>query len=384
MAHRNTIFSQLMKLVSRHEFERVANRHHVGQIFRKTSHWDHFGALVVSQLGGKQSLRDIEANLRVQHSLLYHSGMNTISKSTLARLNEQQPSDLYQDLFYRLANRCKALAPGHKFRFKNPLYSMDSTLIDLSLKIFPWSDINGGGKGAMKLHVGLNHRGYMPEFAVVTDGKKPDVKAANYLRFPKGSIVAIDRGYTSFEYYKSLNQEGIFFVTRLRCDLSYRVIERRDVSKYKDVLSDQIIQFNGAKGKKYSDLRLRRVSYRDVQTGDRYIFLTNHLALSPRTIAAIYKERWQIELFFKHIKQNLKIKSFLGQSVNAIKTQIWVAMCVQLLLLYLKWRGHISWSIQRIMRVLQLNLFMKYDLLQLLTGGPPDPDDDQLQGRLAF
>lgn len=384
MAHRNTVFSQLMKLVSRHEFEQVANHHHVGQKFRKTSHWDHFGALAVSQLGGKQSLRDIETNLRVQHSLLYHSGMNTISKSTLARLNEQQPSDLYQDLFYRLANRCKALAPGHKFRFKNPLYSMDSTLVDLSLNIFPWSDINGGGKGAMKLHVGLNHRGYMPEFAVVTDGKKPDVKAADHLQFPKGSIVAMDRGYTAFEYYNSLNQKGIFFVTRLRCDLSYRVKERRDVSKYTDVLSDQIIQFTGERGKKYSDLRLRRVSYRDAQTGDRYVFLTNHLALSPRTIAAIYKERWQIELFFKHIKQNLKIRSFLGQSVNAIMTQIWVAMCVQLLLLYLKWSGNISWSIQKIMRVLQLNLFMKYDLLQLLTGGPPDPDNNQLQGRLAL
>lgn len=374
-----------MKLVSRHEFEQVANRHHVGQIFRNTSHWDHFGALVVSQLGGKQSLRDIEANLRVQRALLYHSGMKAMSKSTLARLNEQQPSDLYQDLFYRLVKRCKDLAPGHKFRFKNPLYSMDSTLIDLSLKLFPWSDINGGGKGAMKLHVGLNHRGYMPEFAVVTDGKKPDVKAAEALRFPKGSIVAMDRGYTAFEYYKSLNQEGIFFVTRLRCDLSYRVRERRNVSNYRDIQSDQIIQFTGERGKKYSDLQLRRVSYRDAQTGDRYVFLTNHLALSPRTIAAIYKERWQIELFFKHIKQNLKIRSFLGQSVNAIMTQIWVAMCVQLLLLYLKWSGNISWSIQKIMRVLQLNLFMKYDLLQLLTDGPPHPDiNNQLQGRLAL
>jgi putative transposase len=372
-----------MKLVSRHDFENVANSYHVGQKFRKTSHWDHFGALLLCQLGGKQSLRDIEANLHVQEALLYHTGMNKITKSTLARLNEQQPAALYEDLFYRLAKRCNSMAPNHKFRFKNPLYSMDSTLIDLSLKIFPWSDINGGGKGAMKLHVGLSHKGYMPEFAVVTEGKKPDVKAAEHLQFPKGSIVAMDRGYTSFEYYKLLNERGIFFVTRLRCDLCYRVKSRQDVTKYRDISSDQQVQFTGEKGKNYSDLNLRRIRYRDPDTGDCYIFLTNHLKLSPLTIAAIYKERWQVELFFKHIKQNLRIKSFLGQSINAIKTQIWVAMCVQLLLLYLKWHASISWSIQRIMRVLQLNLFMKYNLAELLTGGPPDPEQTWVQERLA-
>lgn len=384
MGHKSTIFSQLMKWVPRHEFERRANEYHVGRRFRKTSHWDHFGALVVGQLGGKQSLRDIETNLKVQKSLLYHAGMSQISKSTLARLNEQQPAALYESLFYRLTARGKKCAPGHGFRFKNPLYSMDSTLIDLSIKLFPWSSINGSGKGAMKLHVGLNHAGHMPEFACLTDGKRPDLKAARQLDFPAGSIVAMDRGYTSFELYKLLSDKEIFFVTRLRCDLKYRVIDRSDVSGYDEIRSDQRIRLTGEKGKHYRDLVLRRVSYTDPQTGKRYLFLTNHTGLSPRTVAAVYKARWQVELFFKHIKQNLKIKSFLGNSVNAIMTQVWVAMCVQLLLMRIKWLGRIGWSLQRMIRVLSLNLFMRYGLEDLFCDKPPDPEPSCVQGVLKI
>jgi putative transposase len=373
-----------MKWVPRHEFERQANAHHVGRCFRKTSHWDHFGALVVGQLGGKQSLRDIETNLKVQKPLLYHAGMTQVSKSTLARLNEQQPAALYESLFYRLAAQSKRCAPRHGFRFKNPLYSMDSTLIDLSIKLFPWSSINGSGKGAMKLHVGLNHAGHMPEFACMTDGKRPDLKAAQQLNFPAGSIVAKDRGYTSFDLYKSLSEKGIFFVTRLRCDLKYRVIARADVSRYDEIRSDQRIRLTGEKGKHFGNLALRRVSCTDAQTGERYVFLTNHTGLSPRTVAAVYKARWQVELFFKHIKQNLKIKSFLGNSVNAIMTQVWVAMCVQLLLMCIKWHGRIDWSVQRMVRVLSLNLFMKYGLEDLFHDKPPGPEHAGVQGVLKI
>lgn len=378
MGHKNTVFSQLMKLVPRHDFQKQAGQHHQGQKFRKISRWDQFGALVLGQLGGKQSLRDIEANMDIQQPLLYHAGMRKMSKSTLGRVNEQQPAECYEGLFYQLVNRCKSLMPGHKFKFKNPLYSMDSSLIDLSLKIFPWSDINGS-KGALKLHVGLNHQGYLPEFVTVTSGKKPDMKAAEHLQFPKGSIIAMDRGYTSFDLYKQLNDKGNFFVTRLKCDIGYRILSYEKVPCSTGVISDQRIELTGERGRHFSELPLRRIVYFDSETGIEYEFLTNHLKLSAKTIALIYKDRWQVELFFKHIKQNLKIKSFLGKSKNAILTQIWVAMCVQVLLLYLKWASKIALPVQRMIRILQVNLFMKYDLNSLFIKAPPDPHNCWVQ-----
>lgn len=385
MGHKNTVFSQLMKLVPRHEFEKQANKHHVGQRFRKVRRWDQFGALVLSQLSGKQSLRDIEANLDIQEPLLYHSGMKKISKSSLARLNEQQPAECFESLFYQMVNRFKSHRPKHRFRFNNPLYSMDASLIDLSLKIFPWADINGRGKAALKLHVGLNHGGYLPEFVSVTGGREPDVKAAEHMNFPKGSIIAMDKGYTSFDYYSLLNNKGNFFVTRLKKGISYRTISTQKVSRNSGVISDKRIELCGEKGKNYTDLPLRRIHYHDETTGHHYEFLTNHLKLSAKTIALIYKDRWQVELFFKHIKQNLKIKSFLGKSLNALKSQIWVAMSVQLLLWYLKWSARIAWSIQRMMRVLQVNLFMKYDLVELFVNAPPpDPGDIWIQEAICL
>lgn len=382
MGHKNTVFSQLMKLVPRHEFEKQAREHHQGQKFRKTSRWDQFGALVLGQLAGKQSLRDIEANLEVQQPLLYHSGMKTISKSTLARVNEQQPAECFEGLFYQLVKRCKSFVPKHKFKFSNPLYSIDSSIIDLSLELFPWSDYNRRGRGAVKLHVGLNHQGYLPEFAVVTEGKTPDVKAAEHIQFPKGSIIAMDKGYTSFDYYKLLNDKGNFFVTRLRRDIRYKVLSTEETPCNKGIISDQRIELTGEKGKDFSELPLRLIHYCDPETGDYYEFLTNHLALSSRTIALIYKDRWQVEIFFKHIKQNLKIKSFLGRSINAIKTQIWVAMCVQVLMLYIKWLAKTQWPVKRMLQVLQVNLFMKLDLQDLFNKTPPDPESSWVQSEM--
>lgn len=384
MGHKNTVFSQLMKLVPRHEFEKCSNQYHVGQRYRKVSRWDQFGALVLSQLSGKQSLRDIEANLNVQSHLLYHSGMKKISKSSLARLNEQQPAECYESLFYKLLNRFKSKGPAHQFRFRNPLYSMDASLIELSLNIFPWADINGRGKAALKLHVGLNHGGHLPEFVSVTGGRVPDVKAAEHMQFPRGSIIAMDKGYTSFSYYKLLNDRACFFVTRLKGGIGYKEIKVRKIPETSRVESDVEIKLSGEKGRRFSDLPLRLIRYYDQENDRHYEFLTNHMTLSANTIALIYKERWQVELFFKHIKQNLKIKSFLGKSLNALKTQIWVAMCVHLLLWYLKWGMKLTWPIQRIMRVLQLNLFMKYDLNDLLNKPPPETNSGWLQERLCI
>lgn len=373
MSHHNTIFAQLLKFVPRHEFEPLAKQHHVGQKFRKISRWSQFIALTLGQLSGRRSLRDIESNMKAQRQRLYHLGTDTIARSSLARLNEQQPHTLYEALFAKLYKRCRGLTPGHNFRFKNKLYSLDASLIDLSLKIFPWAHY-ALGKSAMKLHVSLDHSGYIPNFTAITEGKVSDIEIGRTLEYQKGSIVVFDKGYTDYKWFKALNNKGIFFVTRIRKNAIWKVEERRKVDKSKGLTSDQTITLTGVKPKKLGLPKLRRIGYRDQVTGQKYEFLTNNFNLSAQTIAEIYKERWQVELFFKWIKQNLKIKSFIGNSKNAILTQIWVALCTYLILAYLKFSTKLGWSLQTILRLLQLNLFMRRDLMALLRGDPPEQD----------
>ena len=264
------------------------------------------------------------------------------------------------------------MTTGHSFRFNNPLYSLDASTVDLCLSVFPWADFRTT-KGAIKLHVGLNHDGYLPEFVTVTEGKCADVTVGRTLKFPKGSIVAIDRGYNDYGWYKQLTQKGIFFVTRLKSNAKTRVVLRRAVSKSQGLTCDQTIEFTGTLTSKKCPIQLRRIGYRDSETGKHYIFLTNNFKLSAKTIADIYKARWQVELFFKWVKQNLKIKSFIGTSKNAVLTQIWIAMCVYLILVLMKYLSKIKKTMQQILRLLQLNLFEKRDLMALLRGDPVGP-----------
>jgi putative transposase len=372
MTHVSTIVAQVIKLVPRHDFEKLAKVHHSGQRLRKTSRWDQFVALLTSQLTGRQSLRDIESVMRSQRGTLYHLGCKAIARTSLARLNEQQPHTLYEQLFHTLAQRCQSSSPRHSFRFKSPLYSLDSTLIDLSLKLFPWSDHNKH-RGAVKLHVGLNHGGHFPAFVAVTGGKVHDVRQGRELNFPRGSIVVFDKGYNDYQWYADMENKGIFFVSRQRTNAVYRVLERKSVDRKSGVTSDQHIELNGTKGIEVGRSTLRRVGYRDPETGKQYVFITNRFDLSAKTIADIYRDRWQIELFFKSIKQNLKIHAFVGNSVNAVMTQIWVALCAYLLACYLKFSCQLGWGVQRILRLLQGSLFAKGSLIDLLRGAPP-PD----------
>jgi hypothetical protein len=374
MAHTNTVFSQLLKLVPRHEFEKLANQHHKGQRLRKTNRWSQFVSLCLGQLSGRQSLRDIESNMKAQSQRLYHLGAKPIAKSSLSRLNEQQPADLYEALFSHLYARCQKQTNGHRFRFKNKLYSLDASLIDLSLKIFPWAHY-ALGKAAMKLHLSLDHSGHIPHFACITKGKVSDIEIGRTLHYSKGSIVVFDKGYTDYKWFKALTDKGVFFVTRVRKNALWRVEERRPVDKAKGLTSDQTITLTGVKPQKLGMPKLRRIGYRDPETGQRYEFLTNNFALSAQTIAKIYKERWQVELFFKWIKQNLKIKSFIGNSKNAIMTQIWISLCTYLILAYLKFSAKLNGSLQTLFRLLQLNLFLRRDLLSLLVGLPPPVDE---------
>ena len=301
--------------------------------------------MAMAQLAGRNSLRDIVENISAQAHRLYHLGSTKLSRSNLSRINEGKPYELYEALFGKLLHRCQGVVPGHSFRFSNPLYSLDASTIDLCLSVFPWANFRTT-KGAVKLHVGLNHSGYLPEFVTVTEGKTHDVIVGRSLEFPKGSIVAVDKGYNDYTWYNQLTDKGIFFVTRLKTNAKYRTVSRRSVLKSKGLTSDQTIELTGTQIVKKCPAQLRRIGYRDAETGKRYVFLTNNFKLAAKTIADIYKARWQVELFFKWIKQNLKIKSFVGTGKNAVMTQIWIALCIYLLLAFLKFQSKLKKSTQ--------------------------------------
>ena len=383
MAHDDTIFSQLLKVVRKHEFEKLAAEHKSGRKARKPTRWSQFVAMGMAQLSGRASLRDIVSNLSAQSRKLHHLGVGEVSRSSLARVNADKPSGLYEALFGLLLSRCRASAPGHGFRFKRPLYSLDSTVIDLCLSMYPWAKFRRT-KGGLKAHVALDHGGHLPAFVTVTDGRTADIKAARAMKLPKGSIAAADRAYMDFDWINSLILQGIDLVTRLKRRVGYRVLERRKADRRQGVASDQTIEFTSARGRKRCPRRLRRIGYRDPKTGKRYVFLTTNFALSAKTIADVYKARWEVELFFKWIKQNLKVKSFAGTSRNAVLTQLWIAMCMHLLVCYVKFLSRRGWSIDQILRLLQLDLFERRPLGDLLGDRTRHPPPPALQMEMAI
>lgn len=363
MAHCNTVFHQLLQIFSRHEFEQLARQHHNGQKFRSFNRWSQFGAMFMGQLTGRNSLRDITSNMAVHGKKLYHLGFANISRATLARTNKDQPSTLYEQLFATLLNRCQQLAPGNRFKLKK-LYLLDSSTIDLCLSVFPWATFRKT-KGAIKLHVGLDADGYLPTFVDMTEGSCHEINWARLLKLPKGSTVIFDRGFNDYGWYDELTSNQIFFVTRKKANASVTLLKKRRGRKSIGVINDQEILL-GSSLKKY-----RQVTYRSPDDGHVYCFLTNAFHLPAKIVADLYKERWQIEVFFKWIKQNLKVKTFLGTTRNAVMTQLWIALCAYLLLSYIKFRAKISWTIHRMLRVLQLNLFERRDLLEIFRNQKP-------------
>lgn len=367
MAHCSTVLSQIVRIFPRHEFKALADKHHAGQKFRSFSRWTQFVALLTAQLTGRDSLRDIVENMSAQASKLYHLGIKPFSRATLSRANEQQSHKMYEELFLRLLGRCQNLAPRNKrFKFKESakLYLLDATMIDLTLSLFPWAKYRKG-KGAVKLHIGLDADGYLPAFVDLTEGKEHEINMARQLELPSDSYVVFDRGYTDYSWYQELTENGIRFVTRLKSNAVTIPGPKRRGRKSPGVLQDQRIQLKGVDGS------FRKVRYLDEESGVTYEFLTNALDIPAATVADLYKERWQIELFFKWIKQNLRIKSFLGTSRNAVMTQIWVVLCTYLLLAFLKFQSKLRQSMQQILRLLQLNLFERRDFIALFA--PPKP-----------
>ncbi len=369
MAYHNSVLSQLLKLVPRLEFEKQANRCDGQRRSDALSRWSQFVALMIGQLGGRRSLRDIEATVRSQGHHRYHLGNQSISRSALGRANERLDYRFYEGLFQSLYQLCMSNQRRHGFRFRNKLFSLDASLIDVSMKVFPWANF-GRKKSAFKLHLGLDHDGLIPAFACVTQGKVSDMVQARQLALPKGSVVVFDKGYNCYRWHNSLTENGIFFVSRIRGNAKYRVLERHAVNRGSGITSDQTIEYTALRKDGDKLKPIRRIGYRDPKTGKHYIFISNQFSWSAKTIADIYKQRWQVELFFKWIKQNLKIKAFLGNTENAVMTQIMSAMCVYLLLAFLKFQSKIDKSLQQIIRLLQLNLFTRRSLLDLLQ--PPD------------
>ena len=357
MAHCNTVLNQVVALFKRHEFNALANKYHVGQNFRSFNRWSQFMAMLVCQLTGRKSLRDVVDNLKVQGHKLYHLGMKNVSRSTLSRVNDDQPAELYKALFCKMLSRCQAMAPKNRFKLDAKVYLLDATLINLSLQVFPWATYQKT-KGAVKLHIGLSGDGYLPEFIDVTKGNEHEINTAKKLTFPKGSFLVFDRGYTDYQWYQSLIDSGVFFVARLKDKALVEYFGKRRGRKARGVLNDQEVALNGMKS------RLRLVHF-VAEDGNEYRFITNATHLKAEVVADLYKERWQIELFFKWIKQNLRVKSFIGVSENAVLTQLWIALCVYLVLAWLKFMSKIGLSMQQMLRILQLNLFERRDIWTL-------------------
>jgi hypothetical protein len=323
--------------------------------------------MLFCQLAQAKSIREICGGLAITLGKLKHVGMKDApKKSTLAYANEHRPWEMYRDLFYSLLERFHGqVRSKHRFRFKNKLLSLDSSTISLCLSLFPWAKFRRT-KGAVKLHVLLDHDGYFPTFVHITDGKRHDVRVARDLHLPSGSIVAMDRGYNDYQLFSSWTDQGVYFVTRQKDNAVYTVVEKRSVPANRNILSDEVILLTGSKAATRCPHLLRRVVVWDKREGREIVLLSNHLEFGATTIAAIYKDRWQIEIFFKTLKQNLKVKTFVGTSENALYIQIWTALIAILIIKYLQHLSKAGLSLSNLVAFLRWSLFTYRDLLDWL------------------
>lgn len=361
-----SIFAQVLKLFSRGEFEKAVKEHKAERHARGFSSWGQFMAMLFCQLGRAHSLREICGGLACCEGQLKHLGVPVApNKSTLAYANEHRPWELYQTVFERTLLKCQELVQSQggrkKLRFKNKLMSLDGSIIDLSVSMFDWAKYRRT-KGAIKLHLILDHDGYLPSYAVVTEGKISEIKVARTLRFDPGTILAIDRGYVDYEWFRELTKEDVYFVTRMKEGAVYVVHQELEVPQNSKVVCDQIISFPRLSRDGEEPVLFRRVEVLDEEKQEIIVFLSNLLAFGATTIAAIYKDRWQVELFFKALKQTLKIKTFVGTSANAVRTQVWTALIAMLVLKYLQLKSSFSWSLSNLAALLRQQLFFYRDL----------------------
>jgi hypothetical protein len=357
-------FSQLLSLVDRATFARAVRQHQAERAAKGFSCWDQFVAMLFCQMGGANSLREICGGLATSMGKLVHLGLRQApTRSTLAYANTHRPWQLYQTVFEELLKSCQSLAVTKKrrFRFKHPLRSVDTSIIELCIKVFDWARFQRT-KGAIKLHLQLDHQGCLPCWALVTDGDTNDVRIAQKLEFAPGTIVVIDRGYLDYALYERWTNSGVYFVTRSRTNMLYKVTERRTVPTRGNVKRDETIKLTSEHARERCSSLLRQVVVWDAEHERELVFLTNIFHLAASTIGAIYKDRWQIELFFKALKQNLKIKTFVGTSENAVNVQIWTALIAMLLLKFLLLKSTWAWSLSNLAAMLRFNLLSYRDL----------------------
>lgn len=364
-----SLFNQLLKHFPRTEFAALVRKHKAERGAKGFTCWTQFVAMLFCQLSHSASLRDVCNGLSCCLGKLVHLGiLRSPNKSTLSYANQKRPAALFEELFWTALDRFRstpAFGTRHpRFRFKNKLLSLDSTTISLCLSLFPWAAFKTI-KGGIKTHVLLDHDDYLPRYVLITNAKKPDVQVAHYLTLCPGSIVVMDLGYIDYDLFRKWTKAGIFFVTRLRRDLKWKRLTARAVPQNRNIVADEIIRFEGQWAQRYcsdvKDIDFRRIVV-DIGQDEPLVLLTNHLQFGATTISSIYKDRWQIEVFFKALKQNLKVKSFVGTTPNALYIQIWTALIAMLLLKWLHYLSKANWSFSNLATMLRLNLFTYRDL----------------------
>jgi IS4 transposase len=391
MVQAASLFNQLLHHFPRLEFGTLVKKHKAERAAKGFDCWTQFVSMLFCQLGHADSLREICNGLRCCLGKLVHLGIaKAPNKSTLSYANEHRPAALYQERFYTVLARFRAQEQlgvrKRQFRFKNKLLWLDSTTISLCLSLFPWAKFRRA-KGGVKAHVLPDHDDYLPRYLLLTAGRASEVRMAHHFDLPPESIVAVDRGYNDFRLFARWMAGGVFFVTRPMHHMAYAVVESRPLPQNSNIRSDEIIRLSSKWARQTFKHLLRRIAVWDADQEREIVLLTNHFDFGATTIAEIYKDRWEIELFFKALKQNLKIKSFVGTTENALHIQIWTALIAMLLL---KWLHHLSqanWSLSKLATMLRLNLFTYRDLRDWLHnpfGTPPiAPGPEQLVLSLA-
>jgi len=369
------VFAQLIQVVSEYDFRKCVERYGGDHRVRNFTCWDQFLCMAFAQLTYRESLRDIEACLRAKKKKLYHFGIRgNISRSTIADANDKRDWRIYQDFAMILIDQARALYAGDAIlkRFKRAVYALDSTTIDLCLSLFPWASFCST-KAAVKLHTLLDLRGSIPSVIVISNGKTHDVSILDDITLELGAIYILDRGYIDFKRLYRITQASAFFVTRAKKNTQFRRRLSRQVDRTTGIIADQTIFLSGVSSCTDYPETLRRIVYRDPTTKKHFAFLTNNFTFSPMTIAKLYKSRWQIELFFKWIKQHLRIKAFFGTSENAVRTQIWIAVSVYVLVAIVKRRLKLDQSLHTILQILSVSTFEKTPIFQLFS----DLDDSK-------
>lgn len=369
-----SILNQVLQLFPRNSFEVAVRKTKAERHARGFASWDQFVAMLFCQLADAQSLREIIGGLSSCEGRLEQLGVRTPKRSTLAYANQHRPWELFREVFYSASARCRAeLGQGTKFRFRSRLLSIDSTVVTMCSKMFSWATWSRQ-KGAVKLHLTLDHAGYLPEAMVITTGRYSELTIARQRRYARGTILVMDRGFVHFRWFNQLNEDGVIFITRAKKEMSYDIEQRRDVVG-EGIVSDDVIRLSAPVSRSRYPGRLRLVSLHTAE-GERLEFLTNNMSLSAATIADIYKDRWQIETFFKLLKQNLRIKTFIGTSANAVWTQIWTALIAMLILRFLQLKARFGWSFSNLVYFLRMNLLVYRDLWDWLNDPflpPPAP-----------